>query len=241
MNNSSEEFEYDSWAEKQINDKKRSSTLVWKAQQMASLVPSGHVFESALEIGCAEGIVINKLHELLSIKKCYGVDISPIFLTIGKEKYPYIEFIQISGMKLPFANKSIDLIILSDIIEHIKNIDSFMAEVRRVGKRVLMKIPLDKYLWRKIISEPLGRSPRVGFEHPDGHLHEFSKRSVNKMLKVADFKISNSKVVYMDEEEEYRRKEGLLKIRWFLDAQLKKNFPNIAHVFFGGDYVAFMK
>jgi ubiquinone/menaquinone biosynthesis C-methylase UbiE len=235
-------FDYDSWANNQLKDNKRKSILLWKAEQLASLVPPNIHFENALEIGCAEGIVINRLRELLYIQKCYGIDVSHTFLSQGKAAYPKVEFTQVSGGKYPFSDKSMDLIVLSDIIEHIKDLRLFMKEIKRVGKMVLLKVPLDKYLWRKLVSEPLGRSFSVGSKHPDGHLHEFSKNSCEKMLKDMGFKILVSKVVYRYiGKNDYKKKHAILKPRWFLDTKLKQLFPRFAHAIFGGNLIVLLE
>jgi len=231
---------YDSWATKQLqyNYDDRRAILLWKAERLARLVPAHIHFSTALEVGCAEGIVINRLRELLQIKECFGIDICQPFLSFGKENYPNIKFIQYSGSSLPFSDKSIDLIILSDIIEHISDLCSFFGEVKRVGRYALLKVPLDKYLWRKVISEPLGRSYSVGSEHPDGHLHEFSKNSCEKMLKNMGFKILTSKVAYSYMgKDAYNKKNSILKVRWFLDTKVKQLFPRVAHVVFGGNLI----
>jgi len=236
-------FNYNVWAANQLKEKERESVLLCKAEKLADLVPPNFCFKNALEIGCAEGTVINRLRDLLHIEKCYGIDISHIFLSRGQAIYPEVEFIKLSGIKIPFADKSVDLIILSDIIEHIEDLKLFMKEVKRVGKMVLLKIPLDKYLWRKLVSEPLGRSVSVGTEHPDGHLHEFSKKSCEKILKNMGCKILVSNVYYIHTvaEDKCKKRHPILKIRWFLDNKLKQWFPNFAHIIFGGNFCCFFE
>lgn len=233
---------YDSWATKQLqnNYDERRLILLLKAEQLASLVPAHIHFATALEIGCAEGIIINRLRELLQIKRCFGIDICQTFLSFGKKHYPDIRFIQYNGLNLPFSDKSVDLIILSDIIEHISDLDSFLREVKRVARYGLLKVPLDKYLWRKLISEPLRRSHSVGFAHPDGHLHEFSKRSCKILLTKMEFKILTSKVVYQFGKPTYKDKRGILKLRWYIDLKLKQLFPEFAHKIFGGNFIVFL-
>lgn len=233
-------FDYEPWAKKQIKDKKRMSILLQKAEYLASLVPKNMYFERALEIGCAEGIVINKLKKLLKINKCYGIDISKIFLSLGRDLYPEIEFIESSGSQLPFPEKYFDLVILSDIIEHIKDIEDFMGEVWRIGKRMLLKVPLENYFWRKVISEPLKRSPKVGVDHPDGHVHEFTKRSCERLINEMGFNILSSKVYYDSLSiETYKGNNLFLKSRWLIDFTLKRYFPSIAHKIFGGNLLIF--
>jgi ubiquinone/menaquinone biosynthesis C-methylase UbiE len=231
------EFDYNAWAAEQALDKERRSQLVRKAEMLFDIIPAGAEFENALEIGCAEGIVINRLRELLHIKQCYGLDASTTFVELGRSLYPEIEFIHTSDINIPFPDSSIDLIVLSDIIEHIGNVDLFLAEVKRVGKAVLLKVPLDKYLWRKMISEPLGRSHSVGPKHPDGHLHEFSKKSCERIFKKMNFSVLNSKIIYLPAD--YEEKKFPIRLRWLLDERVKEIMPNVAHKIFGGVLLTF--
>jgi predicted SAM-dependent methyltransferase len=235
---------YNSWAKIQLGGDYdlRRSILLKKADHLADLVPSDINFATAVEIGCAEGIVINRLCGLLNIQSCYGIDIATPFLTFAKKLYPEIKFIKGSSLELPFPDKSIDLIVLSDIIEHMKDLALFMNEVKRVGKWILLRVPLDNYLWRKLISEPLERSPSVGPGHPDGHIHEFSKKSCIRMLKGKGFKIFASRVTYQYQyikRPRYHEKAGILKLRWIVDYKLKQFFPSFAHKIFGGKLSVF--
>ncbi len=232
------EFDYNSWAAKQMLDKERELSLFRKAEMFFDIIPSDVTFRNALEIGCAEGIVINRLRELLQINKCYGLDLSTEFIELGRSLNPEIEFIQATDLRIPFPDNSVDLVILSDIIEHIEDLDFFLKEVKRVGKAVLLKVPVDKYLWRKLISEPLGRSYSIGLNHPDGHLHEFSKKSCEKMFKELHFSVLNSKVVYLPVD--HGKKNPLIRLRWFLDEKLKQIMPNFAHRIFGGLLLVFL-
>jgi len=185
--------------------------------------------------------VINRLRELLQIERCFGIDISQTFLSFGKKNYPNIKFIQYDKFILPFVDHSLDLIILSDIIEHIHDLSLFFKEVKRVAKYGLLKVPLDRYLWRKLVSEPLRRSPSVGSSHPDGHIHEFWKKSFEGMLKDAGFNILGSKVIYEEiNQPNYHLTSGILKIRWYLDFKFKRLLPKLAHIIFGGQLFVFI-
>lgn len=237
-----EVFNYDSWAAKQLQNNygERKATLLWKAEQLARLIPAHTHFSTALEVGCAEGIVINHLRELVNIEKCFGTDICQTFLRFGKKHFPDIEFIHYDGLNFPFPDQFASLIILSDIIEHIDDLFSFFQEVKRVAKYGLLKVPLDEYLWRKLISKPLGRSPLSGFNHPDGHLHEFTEKSCKTLLIGIGFKILASKILYQEiGQPNYHTKSGILKARWYIDFKLKQLFPEFAHRIFGGNLIVF--
>jgi hypothetical protein len=74
--------------------------------------------------------------------------------------------------------------------------------------------------------------------HPDGHVHEFSKKSCEKLLNKMNFSIISSKVIYFSSDHE--RKNPLIGLRWFLDDKLNLLVPNFAHRIFGGCLIAFL-
>jgi hypothetical protein len=132
------------------------------------------------------------------------------------------------------------LIVLSDIIEHIENLDVFMSEVKRVRKTVLIKTPIDRFLWRTMITQPLGRSGKFGFSHPDSHVQQFLKKSLEKAIRRWGMAIIASKVVYRQIYNWKEKKNMLLKTRWYIDSVVKKMFPRRAHIVFRGIYCAFL-
>jgi len=65
-----------------------------------------------------------------------------IFIRLGKETYKTIHFLQNDGL-LPFKDKSFDITICSDFIEHVSEIPKYLQEIRRVSKFILFKIPIE--------------------------------------------------------------------------------------------------
>ena len=51
------------------------------------------------------------------------------------------KFIQLTDEVLPFEDKEFDFIIASHVIEHVKNVDSFIKELERVSKKGYIELP----------------------------------------------------------------------------------------------------
>lgn len=234
-------FDYERYASRLLDGGRRQEVLSWKADVLSAIVPAGYAFDSALEIGCAEGIVLARLGELLHIKRCVGLDVSETFLSYGRSLYPHIDFRLTRSKTLPFPDQSIDLIILSDIIEHVQDVSLFLQEVRRVGRYILVKLPMEQHWWRKYISLPLGRAPRTGRHHPDGHLHIFTRRSFLNVIQSMGFGVITNSVRYYFNNFPYTFPNRLVKIRWTLDRFLKTHFPGWAHLVFGGMLFVFAR
>lgn len=93
-------------------------------------------FESILDAGCGSGDVVNYMNNKGFY--CVGVDIS---LQGAKQKFPELvtkEIIQQSELsKLPFPDKSFDVVFCSEVLEHIPadEISDTIAELCRVAKK----------------------------------------------------------------------------------------------------------
>jgi ubiquinone/menaquinone biosynthesis C-methylase UbiE len=99
-------------------------------EEAARLVPTGRV----LDLGCNNGYGSYKLsqhgHEVI------GVDVSAEALADARRRFsaPNLKFKQVSGLDLPFASSSFDLITSFQVIEHIVDMGPYLAEIQRVLK-----------------------------------------------------------------------------------------------------------
>ena len=182
---------YDNWAKQEVsaNYEKRQMTLFWKAEVFAELIPRRYQFASLLEVGCAEGILTAELSKTLKVGLAVGIDISGNFLHLGKEKYETVQFLQNDG-SLPFKDKSFDLTICSDFLEHVPEVSKYLLEIRRVSKYVLFKIPVELCLIGNLF-RGIGFYPKIGQHHPAGHLHLFDRGDALKLIKLGGFSVVN--------------------------------------------------
>jgi len=77
--------------------------------------------ESILDVGCNVGLAL-KLASELGIKKLYGIDINALAIEQARENLKGIDQVELyhdSADKLPFADKSVDVVTCTEVIEHI--------------------------------------------------------------------------------------------------------------------------
>lgn len=99
-----------------------------------SLIPEDT--ERILDVGCGDGYITNSLPQTIDV---VGMDISESALKYVKRRKTVGEIINI-----PFPDKSFDLVICNDVIEHIPDNEYYLAlnELKRVAKKyILITVP----------------------------------------------------------------------------------------------------
>jgi SAM-dependent methyltransferase len=101
-----------------------------------------------LDFGCYDGYVVRRLRGLAKIRGV-GIDISPSAMALAKlaaykEGLDGLEFVVANGATLPFPNSSFDVVICSEILEHVSDLDAVLDEIARVlvnGGRLYATMP----------------------------------------------------------------------------------------------------
>ncbi len=89
-----------------------------------------------LDIGCYTGSLISDLSQT-GFSDVYGVDIDSHAVARGQKLYPALEarITSYDGVTLPFAEATIDVVTMFDVLEHIPNVEKFLSQqVQRVLK-----------------------------------------------------------------------------------------------------------
>ena len=171
------------------------------------------------EVGCGSGRVLSYFKEKFNIEQAIGFDISDRSISFAKKHHPDCNFevLDIDQQQIPFEDDAIDVVILCDIIEHVFDYKTLFAEAMRVGKNVLVKIPLERNLMTMIAT--LLKKPTVfSKRHPHGHIHAFSRKAFLAFLhsEFADWKI--------DFEQQGDHSNSNYKIVKLIDKILKTTF-----------------
>ncbi len=88
-----------------------------------------------LDIGCGDGVLSNLLSNEKKFK-VYGIDLSKKAIDLAKERAnKEIEFSTGSAYELAFEDNYFDVIVASDVIEHLADVPKFMSEIKRVLKK----------------------------------------------------------------------------------------------------------
>lgn len=85
-----------------------------------------------LDVGCGSGELSNEY--LKKSKQVYGVDSSKKSIEVAKRKYPTIKFRLAPAERLPFEDNFVDVVVMTDVLEHVKDERKTLEEVYRVMK-----------------------------------------------------------------------------------------------------------
>lgn len=102
--------------------------------------------EKALDLGCGNGYLLAALAESFPNAILYGVELSPVLLQSAIQRLGERAEIQQSSVSapLPYADWTFDVVTLTDVIEHLKQPEAVLGEIRRVlkpGGRAIITFP----------------------------------------------------------------------------------------------------
>ena len=92
-----------------------------------------------LDLGCFTGGRLTAWKEKYKLKSAFGIDINPVFKIAGDEfsesrNISDVEFTVGYGEILPYPDNSIDFIVSTDVLEHVRDVESVMNECFRILK-----------------------------------------------------------------------------------------------------------
>jgi 2-polyprenyl-3-methyl-5-hydroxy-6-metoxy-1,4-benzoquinol methylase len=94
--------------------------------------------DSILDAGCGEGFTLNRLREKGIGKKWEGLEYSKMAIELGKKAYPDIKIIQGSVYELPYKDNAFDLVLCTEVLEHLEKPQDALKELVRVSKKYLV-------------------------------------------------------------------------------------------------------
>jgi len=150
-----------------------------------------------LDLGCGEGRHIFGLMEKFPDLKCIGLDPHIESLEKAFEGLKFLEsisnsktnFLSGSAYSLPFSDDSFDLVVCSEVLEHLHDYKDAIKEINRVlkpGGQFLASVPAEfpeKICW--LLSEAYQNQP-------GGHLRIFKKNELIKEIAEHNFSFESS-------------------------------------------------
>ena len=103
-----------------------------------------------MEVGCGRGFYLKAADFLSPNLEIIGIDLNSNYLQVAR-KYvdnPKIKIEKGDAHKLRFANESVDLVVASEILEHVDDDLKVLKEMRRVlkkNKKVIVSVPNHNY------------------------------------------------------------------------------------------------
>jgi SAM-dependent methyltransferase len=143
----------------------------------------------ALDLGCGDG----RLTAQLEAAELTAADVSAVALERARRRLPGAHLVELEpDAPLPLGDATFDLVLCAETIEHVRDVQLLLSEIRRVlrpGGELALTTPASAPLVRP--GEPL--SP---------HLRRFTRRSLRRLLDELGFEV-----------RELRRRAGTLLVR----------------------------
>lgn len=120
---------------------------------------------SLLDAGCGEGFVVDHLHRHNPELKITGIDVSEAAVEYARANFGESgRFRTGSVYKLPFSDKSFDVVLCSEVLEHLDDPTAALLELKRVARtHVLITVPLEPYFqWLNTLGRLLRFNPDAG-------------------------------------------------------------------------------
>ncbi len=132
----------------------------------------------ALEVGCGEGVISDKLARRWP--SVVGLDLPDSGLRTDWTAYAEPHFLHANADDLPFRDSEFEVVVSVEVLEHLENPERGLREIARVGSRhLVLSVPREPIF--RSCNLVTGRYVRDLGNTP-GHLNHWSKRSFVELL-----------------------------------------------------------
>ena len=162
--------------------------------------PPGHLVEfvrglgrhdgAALDLGCGDG----RLTAELRVRRRVGADVSRVALDRGRKRADEegIELVELTpGAVLPFRNGEFELVLVAEVLEHVVDPQTFLAEAHRVlqpGGEIAVTTPAHG---RRSGLSMLFRGFERQFDPLSPHVRFFARDTLRELLEDAGFELQS--------------------------------------------------
>jgi 2-polyprenyl-3-methyl-5-hydroxy-6-metoxy-1,4-benzoquinol methylase len=132
--------------------------------------------QSLLDVGCGEGVLVQRWARGLDGRRVVGVDLDDPRLRAEWARHgaPNLEYRALCGERLPFADGEFDAASAIEVLEHVPDPERTLAEMARVARRWLLVSAPREPLWR-VLNLARGAYVRALGNTP-GHVNHWSRR-----------------------------------------------------------------
>ncbi len=154
--------------------------------QIVSFVRGLPRVKRALDLGCGDG----RLTPELRAERVIGADPSAVALHRARRRAPEASWVELTpGEALPFPDGAFELVLCAETLEHVKDVQGLLSEVRRVlvpGGRLAVTTPAHG---RRTALAVLLRGFERSFDPFSPHLRFFTARSLRGALDELGFDV----------------------------------------------------
>lgn len=143
--------------------------------------------ESIIDAGCGEGFTMDKILKSDVVNKIEGIEYSKDAIIFGKKLFPDLKFVQGTVYELPYKNSSFDLVVCTEVLEHLEDPAKALKEMLRVSKKYLIiSVPNEPFF---MISNFLRGKNLSRLGNDEGHTNHWGVVSLKKYLNQNGVKI----------------------------------------------------
>ena len=148
-------------------------------QHLESLL-SDLKFESLLEVGCGEGYLLKRLEKQLHGVELLASDISPEIIAEAELLIPKVPKLVASAYDLPLEDKSRDIVLACEVMEHVEQPSKLLVEAKRIArKHCIFSVPHEPW-WR--IANMIRGKYLNDFGNTPGHIQHWNKSKLMNLI-----------------------------------------------------------
>lgn len=141
-----------------------------------------------LEVGCGAGHVLERFAGVTRV----GIDLSPTMLARSRRRLgPDVPLMRASADRLPFDDGSFDVVLCTEVLEHVQDPAAVVAELTRVAGpdgRVIVSIPNEANIDRakrliRRLTPFRGVLRNIASEGNEWHLHHLDRNALRRMVR----------------------------------------------------------
>lgn len=148
-----------------------------------ALLPPGPV-GSVLDAGCGDGALAEDLRRELSAR-VVALDLAHKRLAFASGRAPEVAFGQASVYRLPFQGESFDLVVCTDLLEHLDEPEAAVRELVRVARRAVVVTVPYKIRIEKTLCTHCGKDYFLY-----GHRHSFGREGLERLARGAGARVA---------------------------------------------------
>lgn len=144
-----------------------------------------------LDVGCGNGAVAYDLSR--KAESVLGIDINEENINYAKKHYQgdNLNFIIGDATKYRFK-RSFDIIVLSNVLEHIKNRTIFLQKIKKLAPTILIRVPMIDRDWLVLYKKEKG----VEYKLDKTHFIEYTEKTFREEIEKANLKIINYSIQF---------------------------------------------
>lgn len=135
---------------------------------------------AVVEIGCGDGAIAAALAALQFSASYAGYELSSSGIKAAQARgISGASFTLVDGERIPRADNSADLVVLSHVVEHLEHPRTLLYEAQRLGKYLAVEVPLELHF----------RTPRDYELDTLGHINKYNARSIRHLVQSCGFEV----------------------------------------------------